>query len=62
MSQAIATQLPQVAPQPVRIVNSVIDAQPAAAALRMSVSVTPLQTQTYTAGALTMDGPSFRQK
>ncbi len=43
------TQLPQPAPQPVRMVNSDMDRQPAAAVCRISRSVTPLQTQTYMA-------------
>lgn len=43
-------QLPQQAPQPVRMVNSVMVSQPAPTARRISFSVTPLQTQTYTCG------------
>ena len=41
------TQLPQPAPQPVRMVSSAIVRQPAAAVWRMSRSVTPLQRHTY---------------
>lgn len=43
------TQLPQPAPQPVRMVSSDMDRQPAAAVWRISRSVTPLQRQTYMA-------------
>ena len=46
---AISRQLPQVAPQPVRMVSSGSVRQPAAATSRISRSVTPLQRQTYTA-------------
>ena len=45
---ASSTQLPQLAPAPVRMVSSDIVLQPASAAWRMSLSVTPLQMQTYT--------------
>src|SRR5690606_35891963 len=47
VSVAASTQLPQQAPQPVRIVSSAIPPQPAWAAWRMSRSVTPLQMHTY---------------
>ncbi len=47
-AQASGRQLPQVEPQPVRMVNSVMPQQPPSAAWRMSRSVTPLQRQTYT--------------
>jgi hypothetical protein len=43
----MSRQLPQVAPAPVRIVNSATLRQPASAAWRMSRSVTPLQMHTY---------------
>ena len=42
----MSRQLPQVAPAPVRIVNSATLRQPASAAWRMSRSVTPVQEQT----------------
>ncbi len=42
----MSMQLPQVAPQPVRIVSSDISRQPLAAAWRIWESVTPLQMQT----------------
>ena len=42
-------QLPQPAPQPVRMVNSAIVEQPAAAVSRIARSVTPLQRHTYMA-------------
>ena len=44
----MSTQEPQHAPAPVRIVSSAIERHPAAAASRMSFSVTPLQMHTYT--------------
>lgn len=43
------TQVPQPAPQPVRMVNSDIVEQPAAAVCRIACSVTPLQRHTYMA-------------
>ncbi len=45
------TQLPQPAPQPVRMVSSAMERQPAAIVWRIACSVTPLQRQTYMAGA-----------
>jgi len=45
------TQLPQVAPQPVRMVSSDMVRQPASAASRIWRSVTPLHRQTYTRGS-----------
>lgn len=45
-------QLPQPAPQPVRMVNSAIVEQPAAAVSRIARSVTPLQRHTYMAGII----------
>lgn len=42
-------QLPQLEPQPVRIVNSAMLRQPPSAASRIWRSVIPLQMQTYTA-------------
>lgn len=47
----MSRQEPQVAPQPVRIVRSPTVVQPLLAASRIWWSVTPLQMQTYTAGA-----------
>src|SRR3546814_9944182 len=47
ISAAVSTQLPQQAPQPVRMVSSARPPQPAFAAWRMSLSVTPLQMHTY---------------
>jgi len=44
---AVSTQLPQLAPQPVRMVNSAMLRTPLAAASRIWRSVTPLQIQTY---------------
>jgi hypothetical protein len=43
------TQVPQPAPQPVRMVNSAIVEQPAEATWRIACSVTPLQRHTYMA-------------
>ena len=43
------TQVPQPAPQPVRMVNSAIVEQPDAAVCRIACSVTPLQRHTYMA-------------
>ena len=48
----MSRQLPQVAPQPVRMVSSDTSRQPFAAAWRIWVSVTPLQMHTYKAGFL----------
>src|SRR5690606_8949143 len=48
-ASAVPMQLPQLEPQPVRMVSSAMLPQPAAAASRIWWSVTPLQTQTYTA-------------
>ena len=45
----MSVQLPQQAPAPVRMVSSAMEPQPASAAWRMSLSVTPLQMQMYTA-------------
>jgi len=47
----MSRQLPQVLPQPVRMVSSETLLQPLAAASRIWWSVTPLQMQTYTAMA-----------
>ena len=49
MPLAVSTQQPQLEPQPVRIISSGIPAQPASAASRISLSVTPWQRQTYKA-------------
>lgn len=49
ISVAAQIQLPQPAPQPVRMVNSAMLRQPASAVWRMVRSVTPLQRQTYMA-------------
>src|SRR5690606_5595272 len=46
---AVSMQLPQLEPQPVRIISSDIPEQPAAAASRISESVIPWQRQTYKA-------------
>ena len=63
---AVSRQLPQVAPQPVRMVSSESVRQPAAATSRISRSVTPLQRQTYTAAVrwlgVGFDGGNFRFK
>lgn len=48
MTSATSKQLPQLAPQPVRIVSSATLLQPLVAASRIWWSVTPLQMQTYT--------------
>src|SRR5690606_4892954 len=48
-SAAVGRQVPQVAPQPVRMVSSATLSQPAWTASRIWRSVTPLQMQTYTA-------------
>src|SRR5690606_941918 len=48
-SAASGRQVPQVAPQPVRMVSSATLSQPASTASRIWRSVTPLQMQTYTA-------------
>ena len=45
---AVSRQLPQFAPQPVRMVSSATLRTPLAAASRIWRSVTPLQMQTYT--------------
>lgn len=47
MSAAVSRQVPQVAPQPVRMVSSATLRTPLAAASRIWWSVTPLQMQTY---------------
>ena len=44
----MSTQLPQQAPAPVRMVSSAMESHPASAAWRISLSVMPLQMQTYT--------------
>lgn len=49
MPVAVSMQLPQLEPQPVRIINSGMESQPAAAASRISLSVIPWQRQTYKA-------------
>jgi len=49
MPLAVSTQQPQLEPQPVRIISSGIPVQPASAASRISLSVTPWQRQTYKA-------------
>src|SRR5690554_5551769 len=46
---AVSTQQPQLEPQPVRIISSGMALQPASAASRISLSVTPWQRQTYKA-------------
>lgn len=46
----MSRQEPQVAPHPVRMVNSATDVTPWLAASRIWWSVTPLQMQTYTGG------------
>ncbi len=61
MPVAMHTQLPQPAPQPVRIVSSDIVRQPLWAVWRISRSVTPLQRQTYMAeGPVRWERFSFR--
>jgi hypothetical protein len=62
ISVAIATQLPQPAPQPVRIVSSAMLRQPAVAVWRISRSVTPLQRQTYMAMDEEWERFSFRHE
>ena len=49
IAEAVSRQVPQVAPQPVRMVSSAMLRTPLAAASRIWWSVTPLQMQTYTA-------------
>jgi hypothetical protein len=56
---AMQTQLPQPAPQPVRMVSSAIVEQPASAVWRIIRSVTPLQMQTYMAGNNFQESFSF---
>ncbi len=46
---AVSMQLPQLEPQPVRIISSDMEPQPASAASRISLSVMPWQRQTYKA-------------
>src|SRR3546814_12862023 len=58
ISAAVSTQLPQQAPQPVRMVSSARPPQPAFAAWRMSLSVTPLQMHTY----MVRKTPSLRER
>jgi hypothetical protein len=61
ISVAMHTQLPQPAPQPVRMVSSDMLRQPLCAVWRISRSVTPLQRQTYMAdGAVRWERFPFR--